>query len=113
MTTGKLSSDDYQIVQYVVDHLGATLTARLAGATSSDVGAWLDSRDAPAEDQLQRVKFARKIFKQISRPEIHEPAPNWLTRRHIEPDMVSPATAIAHDRFRDVRRAAKHLSAKS
>lgn len=113
MTTDKLPSNDHQIVQYVVDHLGATLTARLAGATPTDVGAWLESRDMPSKDQLQRMKFARKIFKQISRPEIHELAPNWLTRCHIEPDMVSPATAIAHDRFPDVRRAAKRLSDNS
>lgn len=112
----KYSNQDFSQIHYLHAQLGnawfsGELLATLAGsgATETTVNAWLDKLDRPDDEQLNRLRFAYRLFSDISR--VHNPslASRWFYDCKVGSDKLPLAEAIASNRNYEVSAAAKRL----
>lgn len=104
--------DTHQVVKYLLDRLGPTLTAFIAGSKSRTMPArWAappgDSTHAvPSPDKARRLQAAHTVFLLIEDAESDQVARNWLISANPRLDGVMPAELIRDDDIPAVYRAA-------
>lgn len=108
-----LQPDDHKTVRFVCNSLGRTLTAALSGTPNRlDVDKWLmggQGHKPPTDDQLNRLRFARKMFEEVSAAEDDDTTRNWFMGANVGDNEDTPVTAIREDRFEEVRVSASRI----
>lgn len=104
--------DTHQVVKYLLDRLGPTLVAFIAGSRSRAMPArWAaspgDSTHAvPSPDKARRLQAAHTVFLLIENQENDQVARNWLIAANPRLDGSMPAELIRNDDIPAVFRAA-------
>ncbi|BBZ36440.1 antitoxin Xre/MbcA/ParS toxin-binding domain-containing protein [Mycolicibacterium confluentis] len=104
--------DTHEVVAYLLQRLGPTLTAYIAGSKSRAMPArWAappgDSTHAtPSIDKTRRLKAAHTVFVLIEKAENDQVARSWLISANPRLDGSTPAELLRNDQAPEVFRAA-------
>lgn len=105
--------DIHEVAAYLLERLGRTSIAYLAGSRSRAMPArWAappgDSAHAePSDDKARRLKAAHAIFRSIEATENDQVARSWLLSANPRLDGATPVELIRQDDYPAVYRAAK------
>jgi hypothetical protein len=105
--------DTHEVVAYLLERLGRTLTAYIAGSRSRAMPArWAappgDSAHAePSLEKTRRLKAAHAVFRSIEDAENDQVARSWLISANPRLDGVNPGELLRNDQFPAVFRAAE------
>jgi|SRR5690625_87677 len=103
----------HEVAAYLLERLGRTLTAYIAGSKSRAMPArWAappgDSTHAePSDDKARRLKAAHAVFRSIEEAENDQVARSWLISANPRLDGVTPADLLREEDFAVVYRAAE------
>lgn len=103
--------ETFEVAAYLLERLGPTLTAYIAGSRSRAMPKrWATPPDdadhaEPSHDKAGRLKVAHSVFRMVEDSDSDHVARNWLLSASPRLDGVSPADAIREGRFPDVYRA--------
>ena len=105
--------DTHEVVAYLLDRLGRTSIAYLAGSRSRAMPArWAappgDSAHAePSIEKTRRLKAAHALFRSIEDAENDQVARSWLLSANPRLDGATPVELIRNDDYSAVYRAAE------
>ncbi len=105
--------DTHQVVAYLLERLGRTTIAYIAGSKSRAMPArWAtDPADPghakPSEEKTRRLKAAHTVFRSIEDAENDQVARNWLLSANPRLDGLTPAQSVRDDHIPAVFRAAE------
>lgn len=99
------------LVQDLLDWIGETLTAYVAGEVDrAEVIAWSRGDSFPDDDQIERLQVTRELFTEVSCNESASVTKAWLTETSCGPSRdMTPVDAIRCDNFDDARASATRL----
>lgn len=95
--------DTHEVVAYLLERLGRTLTAYIANTRSRSMPArWATPPDqeghaVPADDKVKRLKAAHAVFRMIEDSDNDQVARSWLISANPRLGGHSPADAIRDD----------------
>lgn len=104
--------DTHEVVAYLLERLGRTTVAYMAGSKSRAMPArWAaapgDAAHAkPSEEKARRLKAAHAVFRLIEDAENDQVARSWLLSANPRLDGLTPAQLVREDRIPAVFRAA-------
>ncbi|NLE81863.1 MAG: DUF2384 domain-containing protein [Rhodococcus sp.] len=104
--------DTHQVVAYLLERLGRTLTAYIANSRSRSMPArWATppgekTHATPADDKVTRLKAAHAVFRLIEDADNDQVARGWLISANPRLDGHTPAEYIRDSKIPDVYRAA-------
>lgn len=98
-----------EVIQQLSNHLGRQLLAITVGATAADVDSWKAGTATPPPVQERRLREAHDIWVLVVPFESAETTRAWWMGMKDGLDDLSPAEAIAADRFRDVMAVARYF----
>lgn len=105
--------DTHQVVAYLLERLGRTTVAYIAGSKSRAMPARWATAPAdpghaePSEEKTRRLKAAHTVFRSIEDAENDQVARNWLLSANPRLDGLTPAQSVREDRVPAVFRAAE------
>lgn len=105
--------DTHQVVAYLLERLGRTTVAYLAGSKSRAMPArWAAAptdpgHAKPSEEKTRRLKAAHTVFRSIEDAENDQVARNWLLSANPRLDGLTPAQSVRDDHIPAVFRAAE------
>ncbi|WP_419724266.1 hypothetical protein [Mycolicibacterium mageritense] len=109
--------DTHEVVAYLLQRLGPTLTAYIAGTKSRAMpGRWATppgdpTHAVPADDKARRLKAAHTVFLLIENAENDQVARSWLLSANPRLDGITPAQLLREDNAPAVFRAADAFTA--
>lgn len=104
--------ETHQVVAYLLERLGRTLTAYIANSRSRAMPArWATppgglNHAVPADDKATRLKAAHALFRSIEDAENDQVARNWLISANPRLGGHTPAELLREDQFPSVFEAA-------
>lgn len=104
--------DNHEVVAYLLERLGSTLTAYIASSRGRAMPArWAtppgdDKHATPSDDKVRRLKAAHAVFKMIEDADNDQVARSWLISANPRLDGRIPAEMIREDKIPEVYRAA-------
>ncbi|MEE2034362.1 antitoxin Xre/MbcA/ParS toxin-binding domain-containing protein [Rhodococcus chondri] len=104
--------DTHQVVAYLLERLGRTLTAYIANSRSRAMPArWATppgekTHATPSDDKVTRLKAAHAVFRLIEDAENDQVARGWLISANPRLGGHTPAEFIRDNKIPDVYRAA-------
>lgn len=105
--------DTHEMVAYLLERLGRTAVAYMAGSKSRAMPArWASApEDAahaePSEEKARRLKAATAVIRSIEHAENHQVARSWLLSANPRLDGLTPAQLIREGQIPAVFRAAE------
>lgn len=109
---GTARMDNHEVVAYLLERLGRTLTAYIASSRSRSMPArWAtppgdDKHATPSDEKVRRLKAAHAVFKMIDDAENDQIGRSWLISANPRLGGQTPAEMIREDKIRQVYRAA-------
>lgn len=104
--------ETHEVVGYLLERLGRTLTAYIANSRSRSMPArWATpagepNHASPSDDKATRLKAAHSLFRSIESEESDQVARNWLISANPRLGGHTPADLLRDDRFPEVFAAA-------
>ena len=97
-----------EIATFLMENLGQRLTALLAGLTDpKGVSRWANGKNSPQPDIERRLRAAYQVFHLVQSVESPHTVRAWFIGLNPQLEDLSPAEALAEDRFREVMAAAR------
>lgn len=97
----------FEIVKFLRENLGVSLTALLAAVDSRTVARWIANEVVPREEAEKKLRAAYQIFTLLSQEEAPVTVRAWFMGMNEQLEDLSPVEAIAAGRARDVLVAAR------
>lgn len=94
------------IARFLVDNLGAALTAHIAGVDRRTVTRWADGSPARAEGE-KNLRAAFQVFQLIQTVDAPHTVRAWFMGMNPQLEDLSPAEALADGLHREVMAAAR------
>ncbi|QIX54067.1 DUF2384 domain-containing protein (plasmid) [Rhodococcus sp. DMU1] len=100
--------ETHEVVKYLLDRLGRTLTAYIAGSRSRAMPyRWATPpgqahHARPADEKVRRLKAAHTVFTALEKAENDQVARSWLITANPRLGGHSPAEWIREDRIPEV-----------
>ena len=100
--------DVSDIVASLKGRLGSKLLALTIGASDRTVDRWVEQKSGPTRlEQELRLRTAYQVFEMLKGDDADPTIRAWFMGMNPQLDDVSPAEALAEDRFREVLAAAR------
>ena len=100
--------DVSDIVASLKGRLGSKLLALTIGASDRTVDRWEEQKSGPTRlEQELRLRTAYQVFEMLKGDDADPTIRAWFMGMNPQLDDVSPAEALAEDRFREVLAAAR------
>lgn len=96
-----------EIVKFLRENLGATLTAVLAAVDSRTVARWIANQVTPRQEAEKKLRAAYQIFQLLAQEEASATVRAWFMGMNEQLEDLSPVEAIAAGRAREVLVAAR------
>lgn len=100
--------DFSEVVRFLNENLGPSLTAFMAGVDKNTIGRWASGRQLPRNDiKERRLRGAYQVFVLLQSKEANHTIRAWFMGMNPQLDDASPAEEIAEDRLPEVMTAAR------
>ncbi|GAA3598280.1 hypothetical protein [Agrococcus terreus] len=99
----------HEMVRQLTIHLGIRLLALTLAADAEVVGTWADEQNPPPEPYERRLQVAHEIWQLVCSVESPPTTRAWWMGMKDGLGDLSPAEAIALDRYQDVRAVARNF----
>jgi len=96
-----------EVVRFLRENLGVTLTAVLASVDPRTVARWIAGEVVPREEAEKKLRSAYQIFDLLAQQEASATVRAWFMGMNEQLADLSPAEAIADGNSRDVLIAAR------
>lgn len=96
-----------EIVKFLRENLGVTLTALLASVDSRTVARWVSAQVTPRQEAEKKLRAAYQIFHLLAQVETPATVRAWFMGMNEQLEDLSPVEAISLDRAREVLVAAR------
>lgn len=96
-----------EVVKFLRENLGVTLTSVLAAVDSRTIARWIADQVTPRQEAEMKLRAAYQIFHLIGQEESPATVRAWFMGMNEQLEDLSPAEAIAAGRARDVLVAAR------
>lgn len=100
--------DTKDIVKFLSENLGPSLTSLIAGVETRTVNRWASNEGgSPRPESERKLRAAFQVFQLVQTVEAAPTVRAWFMGMNPQLDDISPAEAIAEDRVRDTMAAAR------
>lgn len=96
-----------EIVRFLRENLGVTLTAGLAAVDSRTIARWVADQVTPRQEAEKKLRSAYQIFQLLAQEEAPATVRAWFMGMNEQLEDLSPVEAIAAGRAREVLVAAR------
>lgn len=96
-----------EIVKFLRENLGVSLTATLSGVDSRTIARWITNEVTPRQEAEKRLRAAYQIFALLSKEEAPATVRAWFMGMNDQLEDLAPVEAIASGRGREVLVAAR------
>lgn len=97
----------HNVVKFLREKLGLTLTAQLADVNARTVTRWIANQARPREEAEKRLRAAYQIFMILEKEEAPPTVRAWFMGMNEQLDDLTPTEAIALGREKDALVAAR------
>jgi hypothetical protein len=101
-----MTESTQDVAQFLLDHLGAALTAHIAGVDRRTIHRWAEGSVARAQGE-KNLRAAYQVFQLIQTVDAPHTVRAWFMGMNPQLDDISPAEAIADGHYREVLAAAR------